>query len=57
MKTDTSFFKRIEKNIKLGVAEALADHKRLGQSIVVAKNGKVVHIPPEKINVNKTLNS
>ena len=53
MKTDTTFFKRIEKNIKLGVADALATHKRLGQDIVISRNGKVVHIPSKNINVKK----
>jgi hypothetical protein len=34
-----------------GVREALLRHKLLGQSIVVWRNGRVVVLPPEKIDV------
>ena len=34
-----------------GVQRALAEHKRLGQSIVVERDGQIVEIPPEEIVV------
>lgn len=47
----TDLFKRIDFGIKRGVAEALAEHKKSGQSISVWQNGRVVKIPPEKIQI------
>ena len=44
-------FRRIDIGIRRGVARALAEHKRNGQSIVVSRNGKIVHIPPEEIQI------
>lgn len=35
--------------VRRGVARALAEHKRAGRSIWVSRDGKVVEIPPEKI--------
>ena len=48
---DDDFSKRAELGIRRGVARALARHKRKGQSIVVMREGKIVEIPPEKIEV------
>ena len=42
---------RAEMALKEAVAEAIAEHKRMGRSIVVWKDGKVVKIPPEEIVV------
>ena len=42
---------RAEMALKEAVAEAIAEHKRMGRSIVVWKDGKVVTIPPEEIAV------
>lgn len=36
--------------IKKAVAGAIAEHKRMGQSIAVWDKGKVKIIPPEKIS-------
>ena len=35
------------------VQDALWRHKQLGQSIAVSRNGKVVIIPPEEIQVDE----
>ena len=43
--------KRMEIGIRRGVSKALERHKKLGQSIVVWKDGKIVEIPPEEIKV------
>lgn len=48
-----SLSEKIDLGVRLGVAHALAEHKRLGQSIVVWRKGKIVTIPPEKIKVPK----
>ncbi len=37
------------KALGAGVQAALAEHKRLQQSVVVWKDGKVVEVPPEEI--------
>lgn len=44
---------RMKLGVRLGVAQALAEHKRAGQSIVVWQDGKIVKIPPEEIVVPK----
>ena len=42
---------RAEMALKEAVAEAIAEHKRMGRSIVVWQDGKVVKIHPEDIVV------
>jgi hypothetical protein len=37
--------------LKEAVADAIAEHKRMGRPIVVWRDGKVVKIPPEEIIV------
>lgn len=37
--------------MNLAVREAVARHKALGQSIVVWRDGKVVVVPPEEIEI------
>jgi len=44
---------KAEMALKEAVAEAIAEHKRMGHPIVVWRNGKVVTIPPEEIEVSK----
>ena len=34
------------------VRQALLDHKRTGDPIVISENGKVVWIPPEDISID-----
>jgi hypothetical protein len=46
---DVPMVMRAEMALKEAVAEAIAEHKRMGRSIVVWKDGKVVKIPPEEI--------
>ena len=48
---ENDLFARIDFGIKRGVARALAEHKRLGQSISVWKDGHIVKISPEKIQI------
>jgi len=39
--------------VKRGVANALAEHKRAGRSVVVMKDGAIVELPPEEIPVDE----
>lgn len=48
---DDDFFERVDFGVRRGVARALAEHKKAGRSIVISKNGKIVKIPPEKIEI------
>jgi hypothetical protein len=42
---------RAEMALKEAVADAIAEHKRMGRPIMVWRDGKVVKIPPEEIIV------
>jgi hypothetical protein len=44
----------IDQAAREGVRQALLRHKRLGESIVVWRDGKVVEIPAEEIQVKET---
>ena len=47
--------REIDKVIRRGVARALEQHKRAGQSIVIWRDGKIVKVPAAKIcTVRKT---
>jgi hypothetical protein len=43
----------IDRIMRDAVRQALSRHKRLGQSIVVWRDGHVVEIPPEEIPVDE----
>ncbi len=47
----TDFTRKTYLGVRRGVAKALAEHKRLGQSVVVSRDGQIVWIPPEEIRV------
>lgn len=42
---------QVEKLFQLAVREALIMHKRIGNPIATWKNGKVVIVPPEEIEI------
>ena len=44
---------RAEEALKKAVARAIADHKRTGDPIVVWRDGKVVKIPAEQIEIRE----
>ena len=46
----------IRKIFHRAVQDALWKHKQLGQSIAVSRNGKVVIIPPEEIQLTEEIN-
>jgi hypothetical protein len=43
--------KEIEKVFRLAVREALIMHKRIGNPVATWKDGKVVIVPPEEIEI------
>ena len=44
---------RAEEALKKAVADAIADHKRCGDSIVIWRDGKVVKIPADQIAIRE----
>ena len=53
-KEDTQeLFRRIDIGVRQGAAQAQAEHKRAGRSIFVWKDGQVVEVPPEEIQVQE----
>ena len=44
---------RAEEAPKKAVADAIADHKRSGDSIVIWRDGKVVKIPADQIEIRE----
>jgi hypothetical protein len=48
----TTHSKEIEEIFRRAVRHALWQHKRLGQSVAVSRNGQVVMLPPEEIPVD-----
>lgn len=46
---------RIIYGVKKGANDARLEHKKTGRSIFVLEHGKVVEIPPEKIEVDDNL--
>jgi uncharacterized protein YacL (UPF0231 family) len=46
--------KLAEEALKKAVAEAIAEHKRAGHPIAVWRDGKVVHIPADQIEIHET---
>jgi hypothetical protein len=45
---------RVQKALRDAVQKAIRFHKLMGQPIVVWKDGKVVEIPPEEIQLEET---
>ncbi|MEW6616329.1 MAG: hypothetical protein AB1401_12815 [Thermodesulfobacteriota bacterium] len=44
---------RAEEALKKAVAHAIADHKRTGDPIVIWRDGKIVKIPAEQIEIRE----
>ncbi len=51
--SDKAMAFRAEEALKKAVARAIADHKRTGDPIVVWRDGKVVKIPAEQIEIRE----
>jgi len=52
MEENQNKHRAIEAGVKEAIAKALERHKRLGESIAVCRDGKVVILPPEEIPSN-----
>ncbi|MDL1960726.1 MAG: hypothetical protein LWX01_03345, partial [Deltaproteobacteria bacterium] len=50
---EMSMASRAEEALKKAVARAIADHKRTGDPIVVWRDGRVVKIPAEQIEIRE----
>jgi|GEM_PF-1348243 len=48
---EKDLLERIDYGVRRGAAYALAQHKKAGKSVVISRNGKIVHIPPEEIEI------
>lgn len=48
-----NFLEAVDRAMYEGVQRALAEHKRLGQSIVVSRDGQIIEIPAEDIVVDE----
>ncbi len=46
--------KMAEKALQEAVAEVIADHKRTGDPLIVWRDGKVAHVPPDQIEIRET---
>lgn len=46
---------KIDYGVKKGAAQARLEHKLAGRPIFVLENGKIVEIPPDKIEVDDNL--
>lgn len=44
---------RVQAAMQRAVQEAIWEHKQLGHHIIVWRDGKIVRLPPEEINVEK----
>jgi hypothetical protein len=47
---------KIQKALREAVQDAVRTHKLLGQPIVIWRDGKVVWVPPEEIEVDEPTN-
>jgi ABC-type proline/glycine betaine transport system ATPase subunit len=48
----TELYQKIDAGVKFAVADAIEKHRRLGQSICIWKDGKIVTLTPDQIPEN-----
>jgi len=53
VKADKAMAFRAEEALKKAVARTIADHKRIGDPIVIWRDGKVVKVPADQIEVHE----
>ena len=46
------FCERTDRGVKAGIREAILEHKIHGRSIVVERDGKIVEIPADEIQID-----
>ena len=52
-KTPDKLSEQIDSGVKAAIAEAIERHRRLGESISILRDGKVVTLTPEQISPSK----
>jgi len=53
MKSSSSWVRQAHEAFRKAVAEAIAEHRRNGVPIAIWRNGKVVRIPAEQIEIRE----
>jgi hypothetical protein len=48
-----SLVEKVEEALKAAVAKVIAENKRLGLPLIIWRDGKVVHVPPEELEVKE----
>jgi len=48
-----SLVEKAEEALKAAVAKVIKEHKQLGLPLVIWRDGKVVHVPPEELEVRE----
>jgi len=51
--TKMSLVEKAEEALKVAVAKVIAENKRLGIPLVIWRDGKVVHVPSEELEVSE----
>jgi len=46
---------RAEKALKRAVAKAIAEHRRNGVPIAIWRDGKIVRVPPDEIEIRESI--
>jgi hypothetical protein len=49
-----SFVEKVEAALKSAVAKVIEENKRLGLPLIIWRDGKVVHVPPEELEVRES---
>ena len=49
MSLDQDFGKKVDRAIHKAVSNAIERHRKLGESIVISENGKIITLSPEEI--------
>ena len=53
----TEFLQKIDAGVKAGAALALDEHRRMGRSIAIWQNGKIVTLTGEEILLTPSVNT
>jgi hypothetical protein len=55
MNTSNEMTQRIVDGAKVAVASALEEHRRMGRSVVIERDGKIVVLKPEEIKTQQEI--
>jgi hypothetical protein len=51
--TTKNLFERIDQGVKAGVARALEEHRKAGNSVFIWRNGRIVKVSASRIKIAK----